>query len=249
MRTRSVEFSAPGSYDWTPPAGVTAVFATLVGAGRGGNGWGSTQTGGTAGGAGEYVEAILIPITGGAVPIVVGTGGAGGNDIASVNPLDRNGADGTLSSVNGVILALPGYSPLGGARGEGGGPTGGTGGFGGNPAGLGARLGRHVGGAGGGEGGSTGTPSHAAGAGALAAGIATYSVAGGAGVAGGFGGSGANSEFGPGGNGASGSNLPGAATTYPGAGGGGASTSLSPGGNGGVGGAGGPGIVRLFWIL
>ncbi len=73
-------YTTPGSYSWICPAGVTTIDVVCVGGGAGG-------AGGTKGGGGgglAYKNTISVT-EGSSYPVVVGTGGTGGQDNASGN--------------------------------------------------------------------------------------------------------------------------------------------------------------------
>ena len=248
MPLKSQIYDTPGTYTFTPPAGVTAVWAQILGAGQGGAGtqtFGQFGNAGGGGGAGELVENRMIP-TPSAITVVVGAKGSGG--------VSQGFGSGAALSSAGIYAAQPGLLLLnrGSANPNGTGGGGVLGGLETNSPGqdgfLGGReVARETGGAGGGRGGEliTGT----AGGGGGAPGSATTSVAGDV-VGGGSpstrsnGGGGASSLYGPGGNGGTDpAHDAGFSTLNPGAGGGGG------GGSAGVsGGDGGPGRVVLWWI-
>ena len=245
MPLQSQVYSTPGTYTFTPAAGVTAVWAQILGGGQGGSGtssFGQFGNAGGGGGGGEFVENRMIP-TPGPITVVVGAKGTGGVSSGF-------GAGATLSSAS-VYRAQPGL-PVANQTGSNPNGTGGGGVLGGQETTttgqdgfLGAReVARVTGAPGGGRGGrrTTGT----AGNGGGAPGSATTALAGDgpSGATKSNGGGGASSVYGPGGNGGTDPTHPAGFTTLnPGAGGGGAD------GNDGVsGGDGGPGRVVLWWI-
>ena len=249
MPLQSQVYDTPGTYTFTPAAGVTAVWAQILGAGQGGTAtqsFGTNGLGGGGGGAGELVENRMIP-TPGPITIVVGAKGIGGAGGGGGSGGFGSGA--ALSSV-GVFLAQPGLMLPGvpvNPNGPGGGGvlggaqtvTTGQDGF------IGGReVARVTGGPGGGRGGARATGTAGNGGGAPGA-ASTANAGNGPGTATkSNGGGGASSVYGPGGDGGTDPTHPAGFTTLnPGAGGGGAD------GNDGVsGGDGGPGRVVLWWI-
>jgi len=256
-----INYTVPGSYTFTAPAGVTLVHVLCVGGGGGGvNGTG----GGGGGGLGWKNN---IPVSEGlSYTVVVGTGGNGVDGSASffINPSIVSGGGGRDGSVR-----------TGGTFTGDGGGNGGDGGLGG--AGGGGGAGGYTGN--GGQGGAgnwisspTTSPGQAGSGGGGGGGGGAYNTYGnGNGVSAGGGGGGVG-IFGPGADGAGG------ASVYdlwgpPGGGGGGGSNgtageggsgnffwqSPDPGGAGGLygGGGGGPdnstqsvaggGAVRIIW--
>ena len=74
-------YSTPGTYTWTPPAGITSISAVVVGGGGGGGGDGSggTAWNGSGGGGGGLAYANNIPVTPGTTySYQVGAAGAAG---------------------------------------------------------------------------------------------------------------------------------------------------------------------------
>lgn len=89
---RATAFTAPGTYTFTVPAGVTSLTGKLWGAGGGGGGGyqpavGPSGYGGGGGGGGQYVEGIINVTPGQDYTVIVGAGGAGGemSNAAGVN--------------------------------------------------------------------------------------------------------------------------------------------------------------------
>ncbi|MBI1827287.1 MAG: hypothetical protein HY287_03800 [Planctomycetes bacterium] len=129
-------FDTPGSFNWTCPAGVTAVLVEAV-SGAGGSGGGGSRAsshdggGGGGGGSGGYWRGVVATNPGQTYNIVVGGGGAAG--LGGVQP-----ANGTPGGDGGVTRLLgPGGAILveitGGLSGAAGisGASGGIGGAGG----------------------------------------------------------------------------------------------------------------------
>lgn len=248
--TRSQSYFVPGTYTFTAPTGVTAVWAArILGAGCGGGGVqsvGAGGDGGGGGGSGEQGERLLVPI-GATATIVVGQGG-----LAGIAGDGTTVLDGGASSIDGIVIALGGATfgqPTATNMhwgGNGGGPGGGAGGNAGiAPLNGSLETPCFVGGHGGAQGNST-----APAAGSY--GTLARSVSGNVGAASTReGGGGANSLYGAGGNGGNDStaSLPsqsGDNTQTPGCGGGGSSSSgTTTNLNGGQGGHGG---VVLMWI-
>lgn len=95
--SQSVAFTASGN--WTCPANISAVWATICGGGGGG----AAKSGGA--GSGELATAILMAVTPNTVyPVVVGAGGVGA--AFAVQP-----THGTQSSFNGYIALGSGAYP------------------------------------------------------------------------------------------------------------------------------------------
>lgn len=95
---KSARFITPGTYSWTAPAGITAIWLTMCGGGGGGgvyNAW----NGGGGGGAGEGFYRRLVAVTPGtAYTVVVGAGGAG-----ATYGVSTWGSDGGNSSFGGYV--------------------------------------------------------------------------------------------------------------------------------------------------
>jgi hypothetical protein len=230
-------FTANGT--WTPPAGVTAAWVTMVGGG-GGGATRSGAVGAGGGGAGELVENMLVPITG-PVTITIGVGGVG----AAAGIGSTDGGNGSDTSFGTPWVAKGGLGAIStsNSSGAGGGARGAL-----SSTGLGA-LGSaespcYFGGSSGGGGSSNTTTSGFAGGGSGGfplggAGGAVASTQGG-------GGGGAATIWGLGGAGGNGG-VAGvsAATTSYGAGGGGAGGKT---GNTTAGGNGTAGYVLVCWI-
>lgn len=95
------EFTTPGAFSFTVPAGVTLVSLTACGGG-GGGGSGYTDQGGGGGGGGAAVFGKKISVSPG--QIIKGTVGSGGTG-AEYNR--DNGTNGGTTTISGVI-SLPG---------------------------------------------------------------------------------------------------------------------------------------------
>ena len=257
-----VEFTTPGSYNWTVPANVTSVSVVCVGGGGGGGDWNSGLQGGGGGGLGYKNNITVVP--GAIFGLEVGVGGAGGGS----NVDGGDGSDSWFSTV-GTVRGFGGtggaqYSPeaAGGSFvGDGGGSGGGAPiavGAGGSGGGGGAGGYSGNGGDGGNNNGSV-SPTAGAGGGGGGGGGASTSADNGAG---GGGGVGIYGEGASGAAGVSGTNV----GTGGGAGSGGAAgvtgksnatDGVNQGGNGGLygggggnsetSGNGGGGAVRIIW--
>ena len=124
--TATASFTAPGTYTFVVPTGVSSLMVTAVG-GAGGSGAAGTQ----AGGLGATVTAT-VPVSGGE-PLFVGVGGPGGAGPfqgAGAAGIGGGGAGGTATdgggggggaSLVGPGSPFPGYLPLIEAGGGGGG--------------------------------------------------------------------------------------------------------------------------------
>lgn len=251
------EYTTPGTYSWTCPAGVTSVSAVCVGGG-GGGGYQWSSGGGGGGGLGWKNDITVVP--GQNYTVVVG---AGGPSLANAYNSGSEGGNSYFISLetvagygsgrggSGATAATPAYG--GGFVGDGGG-RGGNGAYDGSWTRAGAGAGGYSGnGADSGSSSGTNAPS---GSGAGAAGgyySSTYGVPAGGGVGlygrgadgvargsyyGGGGGSGGAN--GTGGEGSGESSYKGITGGAYGGGGGGSGTSYG-------GGAGGSGAVRIIW--
>jgi hypothetical protein len=240
-----VEFTTPGTYSWTVPAGVIQFSAVCVGGGGGGvNG---SNSGGPAGSGGalRYSSNLdLSSYVGQQLTIVVGVGGAGGT---------TSGSDSFISNSSSVRL----LSASGGVRGGLAGPNAGTNIGTGGDGGLGGGTFRSCGGGGAGgyagnggtsASGSSGTPGQGGGGGGGGSTGDNNSYGGGGGGVG---------IFGQGANGTGGAYVDGPAG--PGGGGSGGSSGIAQNGGlfggggasgprgGGTGGNGAGGGVRIIW--
>ncbi len=247
-------YTAPGTYSWTAPAGVTSVSVVAVGGGGGGSQtWANPA--GSGGGLGYKNNITVVP--GQTYTVVVGAGGTtasvggiGGssyfNSTATVEGCGGgNAGTGTTGCANNNSSG-GGYVGDGGGAGgnapnyQSGGGAGGYAGNGGNGAGVGSGFNGSGGGGGGGYYYSS-TYGTSAGGGVGILGQGTSGVAGtsGAGLEGGRGGSGgANGADGePNSNQSTNGTITGGAY---GGGGGGPGTTVG-------GGAGGSGAVRIIW--
>lgn len=108
-----------GTYPWTVPANVTALYVEAWGGGGGGGYGGGSIHGGGGGAGGGAIKAWAVT-PGQAVTIVVAAGGAGG-----AGPSNANGANGGDSTVTIGAVTITGS---GGGGGLGSPATGGTGG-------------------------------------------------------------------------------------------------------------------------
>jgi len=138
--------SVAGSYNFTVPDGVYALYIELVGGGGGGGGCGAA-IGGTGGGGAGFTAGVNLVTPGQVLAIVVGAKGTGGAPTV-------DGTDGTASTIVSLgLTAQPGGKGSAGgvAGGASGGGTGGqknlTGGGGGSGFNIGGYL---LGGTGGG---------------------------------------------------------------------------------------------------
>lgn len=98
-----------GSGTFVVPAGVTAVYATVIGGGGGGQGGGADGFGGNAGGSSISQTVLVTGLTpGSSIPVTVGNGGAGGAG---------NNAGGIVGSTGGTSQFGSYVSVTGGAGG------------------------------------------------------------------------------------------------------------------------------------
>jgi PKD repeat protein len=115
--TSSFEYTIPGSYTYTSPAGIASINITLVGAGGGGGGGNYNSTygtgnGGYGGNASQVVNTTQIISPGSLISIKVGakgTGGQGGCGQNNGNP-GNNGANTSVS----IFTASGGLGGMGG---------------------------------------------------------------------------------------------------------------------------------------
>src|SRR5215469_1181170 len=105
-----VEYTTPGTNNWTCPAGITTVSkAEAWGGGGGGAGSGglnnNSSAGGGGGGGGEYAQEIGMPVTAGNVyQAVVGAAGTHGG----INLQGNNAGDSTFTANSGPVLRAHG---------------------------------------------------------------------------------------------------------------------------------------------
>jgi hypothetical protein len=186
-----VNFTTPGSYNWTVPTGVTTVQVVAIGGGGGGGGLTTIGEPGAGGGAGANVTATLSVISGQVIALVVG-GGAGPGVTVSSSLCATGGGGGGASSIdvgNPDQIVAGGGGGGGGYCGSGNAASAGPGGSGGGVAGAGGAGG--TAGRLGGAGGSGGIGGAGATAGSNGSGGPGGIGGGNAGYAGGAGGSGA----------------------------------------------------------
>jgi hypothetical protein len=230
------EFTTPGTYSWTAPAGVTSVSAVAIGGGAN-----AATNGGGGGGLGYRNNISVVP--GNSYTVVVGaSGGNSSFDITAAIGFGGSGSTGGGFSGEGGGIGGAGGGSGGGGGGAGGytgaggagsnsnsvagsSSTGGGGGGGSRAAGTGAYAGQNASGGGGG--------SSIFGAGSNGAG---GSLGTGSGGSGGSGGSNGSAAFG-----IDGSNFQGGAGGGYGGGGGAATFGVT------YGGAGASGAVRVIW--
>jgi len=238
------EYTSPGTYSWTCPAGVTAVTLTLVGGG------GSGASIGGGGGAGGALRVRVATSPGTTYSIVVGSGGA-----------DVNGHAGSEDGLPGTASTGLGFTAWGGAGGSGAGDGGDGGGLASGSHDYAGYVSGHVGGSGAeGAGGAPvvgiqwllaapgcgggGKGYGGGGGGIFLGGTGAFLTLPGSDPGDGAGGGGA-SVLGDGGHGSVGHSANGAAGNGPGAGGGGvANTSGSLSGRSG---AGAPGYALIVY--
>lgn len=249
------EFTTPGTFSWTAPAGVTSVSVVAIGGGGGGHqDIGGRAHGGGGGGLGWKNNITVVP--GNSYTVVVGAGGArddpedaqtGGNsyfiDTSTVAGRGGQGAlaDSEVASIGGTYVGDGGGNGGAGgtAQGHHAGGGGGAGGYSGNGGAGGNQLltgqpGTGGAAGGGGAGGDSDSAGGGGGVGIYGEGFSgrggLYTVQNGGGGAGGSGGD----------NGTDGDNPQGDGGNF-GGGGGGADNNNSEHGNG-AGGA-----VRIIW--
>lgn len=109
MRGKLLEWSSPGTYQWTVPAGVTKIRVRCFGAG-GGGAYGATNPHGGGGGAGGWVEKWWTVVPGQTVNITIGAGGQGG----ASGGINAQGQPGEASSVTINGFSITGFGGVGG---------------------------------------------------------------------------------------------------------------------------------------
>jgi hypothetical protein len=265
------EYTTPGTYQWTAPAGVTSVCVVAVGGGGGGKRNTIITrppdpdeyyfTGG--GGALAWANNITV-VPGQSYEVIVGAGGAGGYQAgtgsaggnSSFNNQVKAGGGGISSSTGNYSQGAPGGTILSTITGGGG-----AGGRGGNYGGYtGGGVNPGAGGAGGYSGaGGAGADGQTASSGPAPSGSAGSGGGGGGGAGGGqvsgsvgYGGSGGGvGIYGEGASGAGGYNS--STSTLGGYGGSGGDNGVNAGagaiygGGGGINSVGGKGAVRIIW--
>ena len=109
------EYSTPGSYTWTKPAGAVRVDFAIVGGGGGGasggtGALGAFVRGGPGGGGGGYRYAsINASDLDASVDVYVGAGGTGGTSIAASSTLGDDGSGGEDSYIYDSTFYVSGY--------------------------------------------------------------------------------------------------------------------------------------------
>ena len=235
------EYTSPGSFSWTAPAGVTSVSVVAVGGGGVGND--AANAGGAGGGGGLGYKNNISVTPGQSYTVVVGDAAAdtSGNDgedsyFINISTVKGGGGQGSTTPSGGSGGTYTGDGGGNGGAGGAGGDTyegggGGAGGYSGN----------------GGDGGSGNGSTHPNDAGASGRGA---NGSGGAGGGGGYGGGYEGGGVGLQGEGSSGlgcGNYSGVQCFGNGQPGSGGTTKQYGGGGAGAGGVGGHGAVRIIW--
>jgi|LNFM01.1.fsa_nt_gb hypothetical protein len=97
-----IDFSASGDYSWTVPAGLTDLYAVVVGAG-GGAVYDADRREGYAGSGGEVIYADLAtPAAGAVVEVSVGSGGTSGPTAPTPGSSSSVTASGTVTAAGGA---------------------------------------------------------------------------------------------------------------------------------------------------
>ena len=116
-------FTAPGTYTWTAPAGVTSVTVAVWGAG-GGGGDPAGNNGGGGGGAGAYASSVVTVVPGNSYSYTVGAGGVeatnGGSSSFGTTTVVAAGGSGTSTAAagaGGTIAASTGTTKYAGCAG------------------------------------------------------------------------------------------------------------------------------------
>lgn len=126
------EFTSPGVYKWTVPAGVYRITVDAVAGGGGGGGGMEVGNGdaGGGGGSGGYTVGQTMSVTPGEVlTITVGPGGTGAPYVGRTQtaPDGQPGGDSAVNGSIGSVLVTGGGQGLGGNMAEAGGSNGGGG--------------------------------------------------------------------------------------------------------------------------
>jgi hypothetical protein len=113
-------FATPGTFSYTPPAGVREIYVIAVGGGGGGGGaprnpWAFAKSGGGAGAAGAWSDCTVRGNQLGATEtVIVGAGGVGGAARTTNTASGIAGTSGGDSSFGSFVLALGGgFGPAG----------------------------------------------------------------------------------------------------------------------------------------
>lgn len=105
LQWNSISYLTAGTFSFSVPSNVNAVYAVVLGGGGGGQSGGTTQVGGSGGGGSVPITQLLAVTAGESLSVVVGAGGAG----APINTLSGNGASGSpgaLSSISRGTVGL-----------------------------------------------------------------------------------------------------------------------------------------------
>lgn len=156
-------YGTPGTYTWSCPAGVTAVYVECWGSG--GNGYGLQGVGSPGGGGGGYARVSSYPVTPGVnYTVIVDSYGNEGASMFNDNVSAGSGKNATSSTPGAGGLFISGLSGShGGSGASGASGNGGGGGGAAGPAGNGGNASGITGGAGGGIGSGPSLPGGAGG--------------------------------------------------------------------------------------
>lgn len=93
-------YRTPGTYTWTPPAGVTSVTIQAWGAGGAGGGLSTGSSNRSGGGGGAFVGSTTVSVTPGVgITLIVGQGGQGGSGAGGAGGTGyMNGGSGAFAS-------------------------------------------------------------------------------------------------------------------------------------------------------
>lgn len=135
----NIEYTAPGTYLFTVPAGITSLTCTVVGAGGGGGGlWnpGDAWSGAGGGSGGLYSNQTIAVVPGTVLQVVVGAGGAGGSYLSTGTWVCVTSQGYTFNGAAGGYSAIVGWFQAEGGSGAGNPVAGGPVGYGGSPSGV-----------------------------------------------------------------------------------------------------------------
>lgn len=135
----NIEYTAPGTYLFTVPAGITNLTCTVAGAGGGGGGlWnpGDAWSGAGGGSGGFYSNQTITVVPGTVLQVVVGAGGVGGSYLSTGTWVCLTSQGTTFNGADGGYSAIVGWLRAEGGTGAGNPVAAGPVGTGGSPNGV-----------------------------------------------------------------------------------------------------------------